>query len=328
MFKDKSLIITGGTGSFGNAVLRRLLKTDIREILIFSRDEEKQYRMRTNFTDSRIRYTIGDVRDYNSIHGAMKEVNLVFHAAALKQVPSCEFFPQEAFKTNVLGTENVIRAAEQEGIEKVICLSTDKAVYPINAMGLSKAMMEKIAKAHAQKAHKTATIVTRYGNVMSSRGSVIPLFYEQAKSKQNLTITDPGMTRFMMTLEQAVDLVFFAFKHGKSGDTFVQKAPSTTIGELAESIIRLFGDNNKTEIIGHRSGEKKHETLLTKEEMIIAQDLGEYYRVPMNLKDKDYHGFISKGHGDIEDANEYNSYNTERLEKDQLEFLLKGLGYQ
>lgn len=328
MFKDKKILITGGTGSFGNAVLSRVLDTDIRQITIFSRDEEKQHRMRNVFKDDRIKYVIGDVRDFNSIQSAIKGINLVFHAAALKQVPSCEFYPLEAFKTNVIGTENVICASEQEGVEKTICLSTDKAVYPINAMGLSKAMMEKIAKAHAQKAHRTATIITRYGNVMSSRGSVIPLFYEQAKSKQNLTITDPGMTRFMMTLEQAVDLVFFAFKHGKSGDTFVQKAPSTTICELAESMIRLFGDNNKAEVIGHRNGEKKHETLLTKEEMIIAQDLGEYYRVPMNLKDRDYHGFISKGQRSIEKTDEYNSFNTRRLEKDELEFLLNSLGYQ
>jgi len=328
MFKDKTLLITGGTGSFGNAVLSRVLETDIRQITIFSRDEEKQHRMRNAFKDERIKYVIGDVRDFNSIRSALKGINLVFHAAALKQVPSCEFYPLEAFKTNVTGTENVICAAEYEGVEKIICLSTDKAVYPINAMGLSKAMMEKVAKAHAQNAHKTAAIITRYGNVMSSRGSVIPLFYEQAKSGQNLTITDPSMTRFMMTLQQAVDLVFFAFENGEAGDIFIQKAPSSTIGELADSMIRLFGDKNETQIIGHRSGEKKHETLLTKEEMIIAQDLGDYYRVPMNLKEEDYNGFISKGQRSIEKADEYNSFNTRRLEKDELEFLLNGLGYQ
>jgi len=306
--KNKILLITGGTGSFGTAVLNRFLNTDhFAEIRIFSRDEKKQDDMRNHYKNDKIKYFIGDIRDYNSLDYAMKDVDYVFHAAALKQVPSCEFFPMQAVKTNVEGTENVIRVASSNGVKKVICLSTDKAAYPINAMGISKAMMEKVAIAEARNLKKTVVCLTRYGNVMASRGSVIPLFVDQINKNEDLTITDPNMTRFLMSLEEAVDLVLFAFEHGNPGDLFVNKAPATTIGDLAQAILELKGAKNKIKIIGTRHGEKLYETLCTREEMMNAEDMGEFYRIPADNRDLNYAKFFSEGHQIVTLLDDYNS---------------------
>lgn len=329
MFINKTLMITGGTGSFGNAVLSHFLQTDIKEIRIFSRDEKKQDDMRQLHANSKLKFYIGDVRDLQSLNSAMVGVDYVFHAAALKQVPSCEFHPLEAVKTNVIGTENVIDAAIYHGVSKVICLSTDKAVYPINAMGISKAMMEKVVLAKSRYAiHKGTTIcLTRYGNVIASRGSVIPLFINQLINNKPLTITDPNMTRFMMTLDEAVNLVLFAFEHGQFGDLFVQKAPAASIEVLAQTIKALF---NKPEhhinIIGTRHGEKLYESLLTREEMAQAKDLGDYFRVPMDQRDLHYTAYVDQGEQHIKAFNDYTSHNTEQLSVDQLKALLNTVG--
>ena len=324
-FTGRTLLITGGTGSFGNAVLRRFLDSDLAEIRVFSRDEKKQDDMRNRFRDAKLKFYLGDVRDYDSILGATRGVDYIFHAAALKQVPSCEFHPMEALKTNVEGTHNTIRAAIQNKVEKVVCLSTDKAVYPINAMGMSKALMEKVAVAASRNAPDTRIMVTRYGNVMASRGSVIPLFVDQLKSDRPITITDPDMTRFMMTLEDAVDLVMFAFTNGQSGETFVQKAPAATIAELARALCSLSGrPDHDVQEIGTRHGEKLFEVLLSREEMVAAEDLGQYFRVPPDLRDLNYGKYVEQGEKRISRAEEYNSHNTHRLEGDDLrELLLK-----
>ena len=329
MFKDKILLITGGTGSFGNAVLKRFLNTDIKEIRIFSRDEKKQDDMRKYYKNDKIKFFIGDVRDLQSVKNAMYNVDYVFHAAALKQVPSCEFFPLEAVKTNVLGTDNVLTAAIEFGVKKVICLSTDKAAYPINAMGISKAMMEKvlIAKSRTVSPDKTVICCTRYGNVMASRGSVIPLFVEQIKSGQPLTVTEPTMTRFLMSLEEAVELVVFAFKRAQSGDIMVQKAPASTIRDLAQAIKELFNADNEIKIIGTRHGEKQYETLLTKEESMVAEDLGKYFRVPADNRDLNYEKYFSEGRKELATQEEYNSNNTERLNIEQIKEKLLSLEY-
>jgi len=329
MFKDKTLLITGGTGSFGNAVLKRFLNTDIKEIRIFSRDEKKQDDMRKYYKNDKIKFFIGDVRDLQSVKNAMYNVDYVFHAAALKQVPSCEFFPMEAVKTNIIGTDNVLTAAIECGVKKVICLSTDKAAYPINAMGISKAMMEKvfIAKSRTASPDKTVICGTRYGNVMASRGSVIPLFVEQIKNGQPLTVTNPNMTRFLMSLEEAVELVVFAFKHAKAGDIMVQKAPASTIGDLAQAIKELFNANNKIKIIGTRHGEKQHETLLTKEEYLVAEDLGNYFRVPADTRDLNYDKYFVEGSKELDVQEEYNSSNTTILNVEQIKEKLLSIDY-
>jgi UDP-N-acetylglucosamine 4,6-dehydratase/5-epimerase len=321
MFKNKILLITGGTGSFGNAVLDRFLDSDIKEIRIFSRDEKKQHDMRVAYNNPKLKFYIGDVRDCKSIDQAMFNVNYVFHAAALKQVPSCEFYPIEAVNTNVLGTENVLNAAIYNDIEKVVCLSTDKAVYPINAMGVSKAMMEKVFVAKSRNSKKTIITGTRYGNVMASRGSVIPHFHDQIVSGKNITVTDPNMTRFMMTLDHAVELVLFAFNNGQSGDIFVQKSPASTIGDLAIAMKEIYNSNVTIENIGIRHAEKMHETLLSKEEFMSAEDLGEYYRVPADNRDLNYEKYFSEGSNKFE-LEEYNSYNTHRLSEIELKELL------
>jgi len=313
MFKEKILLITGGTGSFGNAVLNRFLNTDhFKEIRIFSRDEKKQDDMRNQLRNEKIKFYIGDVRDYKSIEKAMRGVDYVFHSAALKQVPSCEFFPIEATKTNVFGTQNVIDAAEYNGVKKVICLSTDKAAYPINAMGISKALMEKVAIAASRNSINTTVCLTRYGNVMASRGSVIPLFLKQIKEGQPLTVTDPNMTRFLMSLEEAVELVLFAFEHGNAGDLFVNKAPASTIGDLAQAIKELCNANNEIKIIGTRHGEKLYETLCTREEMLKAEDMGEFYRIPADNRDLNYARYFSEGKQDISTIEDYHSHNTKQ----------------
>ncbi|NSW82991.1 MAG: polysaccharide biosynthesis protein [Syntrophothermus sp.] len=329
MFTGKCLLITGGTGSFGNAVLKRFLHTDVREIRIFSRDEKKQDDMRKALKNPKVKFFIGDVRDYNSVATAMVGVDYVFHAAALKQVPSCEFFPMEAVKTNIMGTENVLNAAIEHGVKKVVCLSTDKAVYPINAMGMSKALMEKVmvAKSRIVDPDKITICGTRYGNVMASRGSVIPLFVEQIKTGQPLTVTDPNMTRFLMSLEEAVELVLFAFKNTNPGDIFVQKAPAATIGDLALALKELFQADNEIKIIGTRHGEKLHETLLTREEMAYAEDLGKYYRIPPDDRDLNYDKYFVKGEEKISRAREYTSENTERLNVNQIKEKLLNLEY-
>jgi len=316
MFKGKTLLITGGTGSFGNAVLKRFLNTDIKEIRIFSRDEKKQDDMRKLYKNDKLKFYIGDVRNIESVRDAVKNVDYIFHAAALKQVPSCEFFPMEAVRTNVLGTDNVLTAAIDAGVKKIVCLSTDKAAYPINAMGTSKAMMEKviIAKSRNVDSEKTIICCTRYGNVMASRGSVIPLFVEQIKSGQPMTITDPNMTRFLMNLDEAVDLVLFAFKHAKQGDLFVQKSPASTISDLAQSIKELFNSKAEIKIIGTRHGEKAHETLLTKEEKAKCYDMGDYFRVPADNRDLNYDKYFVEGDNEAEEVVEYTSSNTERLD--------------
>lgn len=329
MFKNKTLLITGGTGSFGNAVLNRFLETDIKEIRIFSRDEKKQDDMRNLLKNEKIKFYIGDVRDYNSIAKAMGGVDYVFHAAALKQVPSCEFFPLEAAKTNVFGTQNTIDAAVANGVKRIICLSTDKAAYPINAMGISKALMEKVAVAASRNIHEDNTIVclTRYGNVMASRGSVIPLFVNQIKQKLPLTITDPKMTRFLMSLEDAVDLVLFAFKNGNQGDLFVNKAPASSIGDLANAVKDIFKANNEIKVIGTRHGEKLYETLCTREEMQKAEDMGDFYRIPADNRDLNYSRYFSEGETNTSKIEDYHSHNTEQLSNKELKDTLLGLQY-
>lgn len=327
MFKDKILLITGGTGSFGNAVLERFLNTEIREIRIFSRDEKKQHDMRVELNSPKVKFYIGDVRDYQSIYSALTDVDYVFHAAALKQVPSCEFYPIEAVKTNILGTENVLNAAIAQRVKKVICLSTDKAVYPINSMGISKAMMEKLMVARSRTSGNTILIGTRYGNVMASRGSVIPLFISQIKSGKDITVTDPKMTRFMMTLEDAVELVLFAFTNGKGGEIFVQKAPASTIEQLATVLIKLFKSKSKIRSIGTRHGEKLYETLLTREEFAKADDLNEYYRIMPDDRDLNYSQYFSEGDKEIAKMEDYHSHNTHRLSDEELEQLLLKLEY-
>ncbi|EMW6555329.1 UDP-N-acetylglucosamine 4,6-dehydratase/5-epimerase [Citrobacter werkmanii] len=330
MFKNKVLLITGGTGSFGNAVLRRFLDTDIAEIRIFSRDEKKQDDMRKKYNNSKLKFYIGDVRDYQSILNATRGVDFLYHAAALKQVPSCEFHPMEAVKTNVLGTENVLEAAIANGVKRVVCLSTDKAVYPINAMGISKAMMEKVIVAKSRNVDKTKTVIcgTRYGNVMASRGSVIPLFVDLIKEGKPLTITDPNMTRFMMTLDDAVDLVLYAFEHGNNGDIFVQKAPAATIETLAVALKELMDlPEHPVNIIGTRHGEKLYEALLSREEMVAAEDMGEYYRVPPDLRDLNYGKYVEQGDQRISQVEDYNSHNTERLDVEGMKKLLLKLAF-
>jgi len=324
--KGKTLLITGGTGSFGNAVLNRFLHSDhFKEIRIFSRDEKKQDDMRTLLKNEKLKFYIGDVRDYNSVEKAMRGVDYVFHAAALKQVPSCEFFPLEATKTNVFGTQNVIDAAEHNKVTKVICLSTDKAAYPINAMGISKALMEKVAVAAARNCNNTAVCLTRYGNVMASRGSVIPLFLKQIKNGENITITDPNMTRFLMSLDEAVELVLFAFEHGNAGDLFVNKAPAGNIGDLAQAMKELFSSDTPIRIIGTRHGEKLYETLCTKEEMIKAEDMGEFYRIPSDNRDLNYNKYFYEGEKDISIIEDYNSHNTDQCDIENMKNLLIGL---
>ena len=329
MFKDKILLITGGTGSFGNAVLNRFLETNIKEIRIFSRDEKKQDDMRNRLKNEKVKFYIGDVRDYNSIAKAMRGVDYVFHAAALKQVPSCEFFPIEAAKTNVFGTQNTIDAAVANNVKRIICLSTDKAAYPINAMGISKALMEKVAVAASRNINEDNTIVclTRYGNVMASRGSVIPLFVKQIKEKSPLTITDPNMTRFLMSLEDAVDLVLFAFEHGNQGDLFVNKAPASSIGDLAKAVKSIFNANNEVKVIGTRHGEKLYETLCTREEMQKAEDMGEFYRIPADNRDLNYSRYFSEGKTDISKKEDYHSHNTTQLSDAELRQTLLNLDY-
>lgn len=315
MFKNKVLLITGGTGSFGNAVLRRFLHTDINEIRVFSRDEKKQEDMRIELNNSKIKFYIGDVRNYDSVYSASDGVDFIFHAAALKQVPSCEFYPMEAVRTNVLGTENVLNAALANGVKKVITLSTDKAVYPINAMGISKAMMEKlmVAKARMTDENKTVYTGTRYGNVMASRGSVIPLFIKQIREGKPLTITDPNMTRFLMSLDDAVDLVLYAFSNARQGDIFVQKAPASTIMDLALAVRELFNADNEIRVIGTRHGEKLYETLLTREELSKAEDMGGYYRIVPDERDLNYGKYFTEGEEEISNFEDYNSHNTQRL---------------
>ncbi|BDY13533.1 polysaccharide biosynthesis protein [Hydrogenimonas cancrithermarum] len=328
MFKDKTLLITGGTGSFGNAVLRRFLDSDIKEIRIFSRDEKKQDDMRKFYKNPKLKFYLGDVRDVNSVVDVMRGVDYIFHAAALKQVPSCEFHPMQAVKTNVVGTENVLNCAIEAGVKKVIVLSTDKAVYPINAMGVSKAMMEKVAVAKSRNLDDEQITIacTRYGNVMASRGSVIPLFIDQIRQGKEITITDPSMTRFMMSLDQAVELVLFAFKNGRNGDIFVQKAPAATIELLANTLKNMLGRPDHTvKIIGTRHGEKLYESLLTKEEMVRAIDMGDYYRIPADNRDLNYDKYFEEGQDVITQADEYHSHNTYRLNEEELREMLFNL---
>lgn len=330
MFQDKILLITGGTGSFGNAVLKRFLDTDIAEIRIFSRDEKKQDDMRKFYASSKLKFYIGDVRDYQSVLNATRGVDYIFHAAALKQVPSCEFHPMEAVKTNVLGTENVLEASIQNGVKRVVCLSTDKAVYPINAMGISKAMMEKVMVAKSRSADDNKTVIcgTRYGNVMASRGSVIPLFIQQIRDGKPLTLTDPNMTRFMMTLADAVDLVLYAFEHGNNGDLFVQKAPAATVETLANALTQMLNlPEHPIQVIGTRHGEKLYEALLSREEMACAEDRGDYFRVPPDLRDLNYAKFVEQGEEKISRTEDYNSHNTERLDVEGMKNLLLKLEF-
>lgn len=330
MFDGKSLLITGGTGSFGNAVLKRFLSGPIREIRIFSRDEKKQDDLRKAYQSDKLKFYIGDVRDYNSVLSATRGVDFIFHAAALKQVPSCEFHPMEAIKTNVLGTENVLEAGISNNVRRIVCLSTDKAVYPINAMGISKALMEKVMVAKSRELGPEQTVIsgTRYGNVMASRGSVIPLFAEQIRAGKPLTLTDPNMTRFMMTLGDAIDLVLYAFEHANNGDIFVQKAPAATIGVLAEALTQVLNvADHPIQVIGTRHGEKLFETLLSREEMVSAQDLGDYYRIPPDLRDLNYDKFVEKGQATISTAVDYNSHNTTRLDTTGMSALLRRLDF-
>ena len=329
MFNNKILMITGGTGSFGNTVLKRFLSTDVSEIRIFSRDEKKQEEMLIALNHPKLKFYIGDVRDYDSIYQAMKGVDYIFHAAALKQVPSCEFYPMEALRTNVLGSENVMNAAVARGVSRVVMLSTDKAVYPINAMGISKAMMEKlmVAKARMQSEGETVICATRYGNVMASRGSVIPLFVSQLKENKSLTITDPNMTRFLMSLEDSVDLVLYAFTHGKQGDIFVQKAPASTVADLAQALKELFEKTTTIRVIGTRHGEKLYESLISREEMAKAEDLVDYYRIPADNRDLNYAQFFSEGEEKISHQQDYTSHNTERLNVEQIKKLLMKLDF-
>lgn len=329
MFKDKTLLITGGTGSFGNAVMERFLDTDIKEIRIFSRDEKKQDDMRKHYKNDKLKFYIGDVRDLASVKNAMHGVDYIFHAAALKQVPSCEFFPLEAVKTNVIGTENVLTAAIEYGVKKAICLSTDKAAYPINAMGISKAMMEKVfvAKSKTVSPERTLICGTRYGNVMASRGSVIPLFIEQIKNGQPLTVTDPSMTRFLMSLEEAVELVVFAFQNAQAGDIMVQKSPASTIGDLAQALKEIFDVDNEIRVIGTRHGEKHYETLLTKEEYVVAEDMGGFYRVPADQRDLNYDKYFVDGDSRLSTLEEYHSSNTKILTIEEIKEKLLELDY-
>lgn len=329
MFTDKTLLITGGTGSFGNAVMKRFLDTGLKEIRVFSRDEKKQDDLRKEYKNDKIKFYLGDVRDLASVKNAMHGVDYIFHAAALKQVPSCEFFPMEAVKTNILGTDNVLTAAIEFGVKKVICLSTDKAAYPINAMGISKAMMEKVFVARAKTVPPENTLIcgTRYGNVMASRGSVIPLFVEQIKNGQPLTITDPSMTRFLMSLEEAVELVVFAFQNAEAGDIMVQKSPASTIGDLAQAIKELFNADNEIKIIGTRHGEKKYETLLTKEEFAVSEDLVGYFKVPADKRDLNYDKYFHNGDMKLSTDDEYNSQNTQILNIEQIKYKLLQLDY-
>lgn len=330
MFNGKKLLISGGTGSFGNAVLKRFLATDIAEVRIFSRDEKKQDDMRKHYNSPKLKFYIGDVRDYQSVLNATRGVDYIFHAAALKQVPSCEFHPMEAVKTNIIGTDNVLEAAIQNEIKRVVCLSTDKAVYPINAMGISKAMMEKVMVAKSRNVDDTKTVIcgTRYGNVMASRGSVIPLFIDQIRAGKALSITDPNMTRFMMTLADAVDLVLYAFEHGKNGDLFVQKAPAATVEVLARALTSMMGQpEHPINIIGTRHGEKLYEALLSREEMACAEDRGEYFRVPPDLRDLNYGKFVEQGEERISSMEDYNSHNTERLDVEGMQQLLLKLEF-
>ncbi len=329
MFSNGVLMITGGTGSFGNAVLQRFLDTDVREIRIFSRDEKKQEDMRIALSHPKLKFYIGDVRDYDSVHQAMHGVDFVFHAAALKQVPSCEFYPMEAVRTNVLGAENVMNAAIAAGVRRVVVLSTDKAVYPINAMGISKAMMEKlmVAKSRMRGPDETVLCATRYGNVMASRGSVIPLFIDQIRASQDLTVTDPAMTRFLMSLEDSVDLVLHAFQHGSQGDIFVQKAPASTVGDLAQALLELFKSPAAVRIIGTRHGEKLYESLLSREEMGKAEDMGRYYRVPSDDRDLNYNKYFVEGETRVSALEDYTSHNAERLDVAGVKQLLMKLNY-
>lgn len=328
MFENKTLLITGGTGSFGNAVLRRFVESDLQEIRIFSRDEKKQDDMRKKYKSDKLKFYIGDVRDFQSVMNAVRGVDFIYHAAALKQVPSCEFYPLEAVKTNVLGTENILEAAVQVGVERVVCLSTDKAVYPINAMGISKAMMEKVVVAKSRSSNGTVICATRYGNVMASRGSVIPLFTNQIRTDQPITITDPSMTRFMMTLDDAVDLVLFAFAHGRPGEIFIQKAPAATIETLARALSDLLGKpNHRIDVIGTRHGEKLYEALLSREEMVAAEDLGDYYRVPPDLRDLNYGKYFEQGELAISESIEYTSHNTTQLDVAGMQSLLMKLRF-
>jgi UDP-N-acetylglucosamine 4,6-dehydratase len=329
MFKNKILLITGGTGSFGNTVLKRFLSTDVNEIRVFSRDEKKQDDMRLAINNDKLKFYLGDVRDYSSIHSALKGVDYVFHAAALKQVPSCEFYPMEAVRTNVMGTENVLNAAIAQKVSRVVVLSTDKAVYPINAMGISKAMAEKVmvAKSRMQNEGETILCATRYGNVMASRGSVIPLFVDQLKNNKEITITDPNMTRFLMSLEDSVDLVLHAFTHAKQGDIFVQKAPASTVEDLAEALKELFKKNSSIKVIGTRHGEKLYESLISREEMAHAEDMGRYYRIPADNRDLNYAKFFSDGEKVVSEASDYTSHNTERLDIPKIKELLMKLEY-
>ena len=329
MFKDKTLLITGGTGSFGNAVLKRFLKTEVREIRVFSRDEKKQEDMRIGYASPKLKFYIGDVREYDSVAGATAGVDYVFHAAALKQVPSCEFYPLEAIRTNALGAENVLNAAIACQVKRVVLLSTDKAVYPINAMGISKAMMEKLMVAKARSADPNGTVMcaTRYGNVMASRGSVIPLFVEQIKHGRPLTITDPDMTRFMMSIEDAVDLVLYAYEHAKPGDIFVRKDPAATMGTLAEALKLVFRADNPIKVMGTRHGEKLYETLLTREEMTKAEDRGNHFRIVPDTRDLNYNLYFTEGEEHLSRQEDYNSHNAKRLGTDELVDLLQGLRY-
>lgn len=328
MYTDKILLILGGTGSFGNAAIRRFLKTDICEIRILSRDEKKQDDMRKRYQDSKLKFYIGDVRDYQSILNAVRGVDYIFHAAALKQVPSCEFHPLEAVKTNILGTENVLEAAISCGVGRVVCLSTDKAVYPINAMGISKAMMEKVIVAKSRVGGATTICTTRYGNVLASRGSVVPLFANQIRENKPITVTDLNMTRFMMTLEDAVDLVLYAFEHGNSGDIFVQKSPASTIETLARALTELYGlPDHPIDVIGTRHGEKLFEVLLSREEMVFAENLGKYYRIPPDMRDLNYGKFFDQGDRDISEMEDYNSHNTTRLSVGETKKLLMKLKF-
>jgi UDP-N-acetylglucosamine 4,6-dehydratase/5-epimerase len=328
MFKDRVLLITGGTGSFGNAVLRRFLDSDLSEVRVLSRDEKKQDDMRKHYNHPKLKFYLGDIRDYQSVLNAVRGTNFIFHAAALKQVPSCEFHPLEAVKTNVLGTENLLEAAINCGVERVVCLSTDKAVYPINAMGISKAMMEKVVVAKSRSSNGTVICATRYGNVMASRGSVIPLFVDQIRSGNPITVTDPNMTRFMMTLDDAVDLVLFAFENGKPGEIFVQKAPAATIETLAKALTELLGESeHEVRVIGTRHGEKLYEVLLSREEMAAAEDLGDYFRVPPDLRDLNYGKFVEEGEQKISESVDYNSHNTTRLDKGGMQELLMKLDF-
>lgn len=329
MFNDKVLMITGGTGSFGNAVLKRFLSTDVREIRIFSRDEKKQEDMRIALNNPKLKFYIGDVRNYDSIHEAMKGVDYLFHAAALKQVPSCEFYPMEAVRTNVLGTENVLNAAIANNVKRVVVLSTDKAVYPINAMGISKAMMEKlmVAKSRMRSPGETVICATRYGNVMASRGSVIPLFVGQLQEGKPLTVTDPNMTRFLMSLDDSVELVLHAFEHGEQGDIFIQKAPASTVADLAVALASIFAKDNPIRVIGTRHGEKLYESLVSREEMAKAEDMGRYFRIPADNRDLNYNKYFIEGETRISEIDDYTSHNTERLTVDQVKELLLKLDF-